>query len=204
MTARSSTPQHIPPGERAGPVAPDGQRIVNEPRSTADERATIEERSDRLEEMSREERAQEPSSRFWSSPRAQIGPILALLAGVFTLAIRTWPIVPPQGRGTVGTAWFVAATLIGVFYVVGFFLSSRHWQRARVVLLSAAVLHLLIGFLASVVVDTQDVAAGWQSFAFDAIPAIVAIVAAFLIRPVPDEREIRASDPRESAAHLRR
>lgn len=130
----------------------------------------------------------EPSTRFWGSRYAQAGPLLALFAGLFTLAIRTWPIATPQGRGTVGTAWFVCATIAGAMYVAGFFLSDRHWNRARLVLVSAALLHLLVGFLAAATVDAQAVAPVWQSFLFDAVPAVVALIAAFSIGPAPGQR----------------
>ena len=87
-----------------------------------------------------------------------------------------------------GTAWFVCATIAGALYVAGFFLSDRHWKQARAVLICGAVLHLLVSFLASVVVDAQAVAPAPMTMLFDVVPAVVAIVAAFLIVPAPGER----------------
>jgi hypothetical protein len=153
----------------------------------ADEQREIRRKADLVEVTSRTERAGEPSTRFWGSRYAQAGPLLALFAGLFTLAIRTWPIATPQGRGTVGTAWFICATLAGAMYVAGFFLADRHWKRARLVLVSAALLHLLVGCLAATLVDAQAVAPIWQSFVFDAVPAVVALIAAFLIAPAPGQ-----------------
>jgi hypothetical protein len=176
---------HFPEHQR---VAPDGQRVVNQEGEVDEERAAIAASADRQRELSREERAHEPSARFWSSRHAQIGPILALLAGVFTLAVRTWPIAVPQGRGTAGTAWFLVATLAGVLYIAGFFLADRHWRRARLVLVCGAALHLLFGVLAAALVDAQQVAPGVLSVLFDAVPAVVALAAAFLIAPPPGER----------------
>lgn len=91
----------------------------------------------------------------------------------------------PQGRGTVGTAWFICATIAGVLYVAGFFLSERRWKQARLVLICGAGLHLLVSVLAAMAVDTQDVAPAWSSMLFDVVPAVVALVAAALIRAYP-------------------
>jgi hypothetical protein len=176
-------------------VAPDGQRIVRPSVDTAREQAEIERNAERTMAASREQGAREPSVRFWHSRRAQAGPLLALLAGLLTLAFRTWPIATPQGRGTVGTAWFICAMIAGLLYVAGFVLSDRHWQRARLVLVCGALLHLLVGFLAATLVDAQGVASAWQALPFDAVPAAIALIAAFLITPPPGEpRERNSTD----------
>lgn len=188
MTAPSRYSGRVSDADRTDQVAPDGQRVVDQSGEIQEERREIQHNADRMTAVAREQRAREPSTRFWGSRYAQIGPLLALLAGLFTLAVRTWPIATPQGRGTVGTAWFVCATLAGALYIAGFFLSDRHWKRARIVLVCGALLHLLVGVLAATVVDTQDVAQASQSLFFDVIPAIVAIVAALLISPAPGER----------------
>jgi RsiW-degrading membrane proteinase PrsW (M82 family) len=171
-------------------VAPDGQRIVDQRGEMADEQREIERKADLVEATSRAERSGEPSTRFWDSPYAQAGPLIALFAGLFTLAIRTWPIATPQGRGTLGTAWFICATIAGLMYVAGFFLADRHWKRARTVLVSGALLHLLVAALAAMLVDAQDVAPAWQSILFDAVPAVAALVAAFLIGPAPGRQAV--------------
>jgi hypothetical protein len=169
-------------------VAADGQHVVDQSADRPAERRAIGERARQQDTLAREERSHEPSARFWSSRRAQAGPLLALLAGVFTLAVRTWPIAVPQARGTAGVPWFLVATVAGLLYVAGFFLADRHWQRARAVLVCGAILHLLFGVLAATLVDAQAVAPGPLSVLFDAVPAIVALVAAFLITPPPGER----------------
>jgi hypothetical protein len=191
MTAPSRNPRPLDAGrpayESADRVAPDGQRIVDQSGEIEDERREIERKADLLTATAREQRAREPSTRFWESRYAQAGPLLALFAGLFTLAVRTWPIATPQGRGSVGIAWFVCATIAGAMYVAGFFLADRHWKRARVVLVSAALLHLLVGFLAAVQVDAQEIAPAWRSLFFDAAPAVAALIAAFLLTPAPGE-----------------
>jgi len=168
-------------------IAPDGQHVVRQEQAPGAEQAAIEHASERQEAASREERAQQPSTRFWSSRRAQVGPVLALLAGVITLGIRTWPIATPQGRGTLGTFWFLAATLVGALYVSGFFLSDRRWKLARAVLIGGAVLHAAVALASGLTVNAQEIAPGLGALLFDLVPATLAIVAAFLITPPPAE-----------------
>src|SRR4051794_39833196 len=97
LTPRADDTNRLTPAERS--VAPDGQRVVDQSTDRAEEHAVIAEASERQEVLAREQRSRQPSTRFWSSRRTQVGPVLALLAGVFTLAVRTWPIATPQGRG---------------------------------------------------------------------------------------------------------
>lgn len=169
-------------------MAPDGQRIVDQSGEAAEEQREIRRKADLVEAAARADHARDPSARFWSSRHLQVGALLALFAGLFTLAVRTWPIAPPQGRGTVGVAWFICATLAGVLYLAGFFLSDRHWRKARLVLLSASLFHLVVAFLAAFLVDAQNVAPAWRSFLFDAVPALAALVAALLISAPPGQR----------------
>jgi len=183
--AETADTSSVPPADRI--VAPDGQRVVDQRVDAAEERAEIARAAERQTAVAREERASEPSTRFWSSRRAQVGPLLALLAGLFTLGVRTWPIAVPQARGSAGVAWFIVATIAGVLYIAGFFLADRHWKRARGVLICGAILHLLFGVLAASLVDVRQLAPGPLSVLFDAVPAIVALIAAFLIAPPPGE-----------------
>ena len=169
-------------------VAPDGQRVVDQSCEVADEKREIRREADLIEATARTERARDPAARSWSSRYFQVGALLALFAGVFTLAIRTWPIAPPQGRGTLGIAWFICATLAGVMYLAGFFLSDQRWRQARLVLVSAALLHLGVAFLAAFQLDAQQVAPAWRSLIFDAVPAIAALLAACLITAPPGQR----------------
>ena len=168
-------------GARTGRIAPDGQRVVDQSGEMAEEQREIERKAELVEATARADHARDPSARFWGSRYLRTGALLALFAGLFTLAVRTWPIAPPQGRGTVGIAWFICTTLAGVMYLAGFFLSDRHWRQARLVLVGAALLHMVIGFLAATLVDAQEIAPAWRSLFFDAVPAIAALVAALLI-----------------------
>lgn len=177
----------------AGQVGPDGQAIIGHQQDIREDRRQIQRNAAVMEARSAEERARDPSARFRSSSRAQVGPVLALLAGLFTLAFRTWPVGVPQGQGTLGTPWFLCATLAGVLYLAGFFFSDRHPRRARLVLICGALLQLFVGALAAGVVDAQEVAPAWGALLYDAIPAVVALIAAFLIstqrgqeQPTPD------------------
>lgn len=171
--------------EPAPAIAPDGQRIVRQQDTRADEQADIDRAAAGLEAGSRRERAEEPSARFWSSRRAQLGPILALLAGLATLAFHFWPIAVPQGRGAIGMSWYSAVTIIAFGYIGAFFLADRRWQLARIVLVIGAILHLAVGVVSGLAVDAEQLAPGPLAALFDVGPALVALVAAFLIVPPP-------------------
>jgi len=158
----------------------------------AHERAEIQEAADHQEKMSQLEREGTPSVRFWDSRRAQVGPLMALVAGLFTLAVRTWPIAVPQGRGSPGAGWFLGATIVGALYITGFFLADRHWRRARSLLIIAGVAHLIIGFASGALVEAQDLAPAPAALFFDLVPAVVALIAAFLIVPPPDPSRDRS------------
>jgi hypothetical protein len=175
----------------ASRIGPDGQRIVDQHDEVAEESEAIAREAEREMIIARQEGAREPSVRFWSSRRAQVGPILALLAGVLTLAMKTWPIAPPQSHGSLGFVWFFGVLLAGVMYIAGFLLADRHWRRARAVVLAGAALHLVIGLGAGALVEAQDVAPGLLATLFDIVPAVMAIVAALLISPPPGERPAR-------------
>lgn len=169
----------------ADTVTPADRRPNADHESPREQQATIERAAHELEQRSREERAAEPSARFWSSRRAQAGPVLALFAGVVTLAFRTWPIATPQGRGSLGIFWFLAATLVGALYISGFFLADRRWKIARGVLFGGALLHLAIAVTTGLTVDAQQIAPGLGALLFDIVPASMAIIAGFLMAPPP-------------------
>jgi len=132
-----------------------------------------------------------PSVRFWDSKRNNVGAILTLLAGLFTLGTVMWPIAVPQGRGYLGTAWGLGAAAIGIAYLVGFFLADKHWSRARAVILIAAVLHILGGLASGILADAQELAPAFAASLFDIAPAIVAIVGGLLIGRPPTRGEYR-------------
>jgi hypothetical protein len=167
-------------------VAPDGQQVVDQPIGVDHERAEIQAAADHQEKMSQAEREGTPSVRFWDSRRAQAGPLMALIAGLFTLAVRTWPIAVPQGRGSPGVGWFLGATVVGALYIAGFFLADRHSRRARSLLIIGGVAHLIIGFASGALVEAHGFAPAPSALFFDLVPAVVALIAAFLIVPPPE------------------
>ena len=169
----------LPPVEAK--IAPDDLRVVDQEADLDEERATVAEAAAHQRAVAREQRARQPSTRFWESRHAQIGPILALLAGVFTLAVRTWPIAVPRERGPYGLAWLIGDTVAGALYIVGFVLADRHWRRARGVLIRGAILQLVVGVLAAALVSSELNGPGPLSALYDVVPAVVALIAAFLI-----------------------
>jgi hypothetical protein len=183
VAARQRNEQSSSSGAAA--FAPDGQHIVDERVDSAQEHAEIQKAANRLEKLSQVEREGTPSVRFWDSRRAQMGPLMVLFAGLFTLAVRTWPIAVPQGRGSLGVGWFVGATIVGVLYLAGFFLADRQWRWAKLIVMVAAVAHLVIAFTSGTLVDAQNLAPARVALFFDLVPALVALIAAFLIKPAP-------------------
>ena len=167
----------------AGRIAADGQDVVDQRVDQPGEQAEIARSAEYQRQASREEREGAPSVRFWDSPSGRAGAFFALLAGLLTLATRIWPVAPPQSHGGSSVLWVLPSVLLGVAYLGGFFLADRYWNTARVLLIVAAVIHILIGFMAGAAVDVQAEGAGIRAALFDLAPAVLALIAAFLIAP---------------------
>lgn len=170
-------PQHVP----FESVRATNQPVVDQQHEEVEERATIKAADRHERRVAREEAAHEPSVQFWETRGGNIGAILALLAGLFTLAVRTWPVAPPQSHGPLGTAWAIAVTVAGVLYLLGFWFADRRQGLARGILIVGALLHLGIGLAAGTIVDAQQAAPGPLAMMFDLVPAVMAFIAAFLI-----------------------
>src|SRR5688572_18698463 len=74
-------------GGQPGRVAPDGQRIVDQSDEVAEEQREIRHKADLVEATAHADHARDPVARSWASRYFQAGALLALFAGVFTLAI---------------------------------------------------------------------------------------------------------------------
>ena len=169
----------------AGRIAADGQDVVDQRVDQAGEQAEIARSAEYQQQASRDERAGTPSVRFWDSWSRRAGAFCALLAGLLTLATRIWPVAPPQSHGGSSVLWVLPSVLLGIAYLGGFFLADRYWNTARVLLIVAAVMHVLLGFMAGAAVDAQAEGAGIRAMLFDLAPAALALIAAFLIAPPP-------------------
>ena len=139
-----------------------------------------------------------PSVRFWDSKRNNAGAILTLLAALFTIGKVVWPIAVPQGRGDGGAVWAIGAVVIGIAYLAGFFLADKHWSRARMVVLVAAIIHIIGGIVSGLVVDSQELAPAFPAALFDVGPAIVALIAGLLISAPPSPSQYREAHAQES------
>jgi ABC-type Fe3+-siderophore transport system permease subunit len=133
-----------------------------------------------------------PSIRFYDSKRNVAGAIMAILAAVFTFATWMWPIAVPQARGSLGFAWGMGALFVSVAYLAGFFLADKHWTRARLILIGAAVLHIAGGLLSGLLADANEVSAAVPAAMFDIAPALVGLAAGLLIHAPPSPAEYRA------------
>jgi hypothetical protein len=175
----ATTPQMTPSGRRAV----NGQDVVDQRVDPVGEQAEIERNSAQQDAAAARERASTPSVRFWDSPSAHAGALFALLAGLLTLATRVWPIAPPQSHGGTGFFWMIPSVVVAISYLGGFFMADRHWLTARLLLLGAATVHVLLGLFAGAAVDAQAEGAGLPAMLFDFAPAVLAVVAALLIAP---------------------
>src|SRR4051794_11107560 len=171
--------------------------VIDASRTGETDRAAIAEAARRVHAEAKTDALHEPSVRFWYTRRALTGAILALLAAVITLAIRTWPIAEPQGHGTLGTFWGIGVTLVGVLYLIGFFLADRYQSAARAILLIGGLVHLSLALTSGMIVDAQNAAPAWQAMLFDVVPAVLALVALFLISPRATRREAASEDVSE-------
>jgi hypothetical protein len=163
--------------------AVDGQHVVDQRTGAAIEQAQIQRTAARHEKVAAQERGTTPSTRFWDSPSRRMGAIFALLAAGLTIAMRIWPIVPPQAHIDTRFAWWVASLLVGATYLGGFFLADRYWQTARMLLIVAGLAQLGIGLLAGASVQDETGETGGFALFLEAAPAVLAFLAAFLIRP---------------------
>ena len=179
-TVEHAATQVRPPTHRR---AADGQDIVDQRLDRHGEQAEIEQRSVEQDDRATRERIHEPTTRFWASPSARIGAILALLAGTITLASRIWPIAAFQSHGDLRFPWMIGTMAIGLAYLGGFLLADRYWKTARVVLIVAAVVHVLVGFMSGAAIQGEAGESSGVHMLFDLGPAVLAFLAAFLIGP---------------------
>lgn len=173
--------------------AADGQDIVDQRLDHAGEQAEIKQRAAEQNEIATWDRAHDPTTRFWASPSARVGAILALVAGTLTIASRIWPIAAFQSHGDLRFPWMIGTMAIGLAYLGGFLLADRYWKSARVLLIVAGVTHILVGFMSGAALQNEAGAASGVHILFDLGPAVLAFLAAFLIapahgyQPVPDD-----------------
>jgi hypothetical protein len=178
------------PNAPAESVRDTHEPVVDQRRDETEERAAIATTARHERALAHEEAAHEPSVQFWETRRGNVGAILALLAGLFTLGVRIWPVAPPQSHGPLGTFWAIGVTVAAAMYLLGFWLADTRQALARAVLIGGALIHLGVSILAVTLVDAQQAAPGPLAMLFDVVPAIMALIAAFLIGSRATRREV--------------
>ena len=146
--------------------------------------------------MSTTQRSGPASIRFWASGRNNLGAILALLAGLINIAVVVWPLVNAVGRGDLNPGWRWIGALVGLGYLAAFFLADTRWKLARTVLLAGAAIQILAALTLGRAYEAQSGMFGQLIGLFDFVPAILAVVAAFLIGRAPSRAEIERSESR--------
>ena len=118
-----------------------------------------------------------------------LGTLLAILAGLTSFAFTIWPVEPPQSRGEPGTVWGLAIYVIGPAFILAAFLAHTRVWLARWILVSGAVMLMVSG--AAFGLSWNAFGLGSKSALFDALPAIMALIAAGLIGPIEQSAEER-------------
>jgi hypothetical protein len=129
--------------------------------------------------------------------RHNIGVLLAIIAGLAAIGATIWPIVP-QAQVRAGPFWGIAAFSSGVAFLIAAFIVDRLTVVSKALLVIGAL--VLVG---SAAIFGGLFGGGRAPLAvvIDLAPAVVALVAAFLIGPIQksptelDHPPRRVSDP---------
>ncbi len=121
--------------------------------------------------------------------RQDYGALLAIVAGLFLIATTFWPPAPTQATaGEWSGIWTVGAYIIGAAFIAAPFIADRSLPLARVLLIGGGVILLGSAFLFGRVFG-----GGVYSAIFDLLPAILAIVAGWLVGPMRARRDLAGS-----------
>ena len=131
--------------------------------------------------------------RFYRSRRNNLGIILAVGAGLLTYLFLTWPIAVPQGHGNLGPMWGIVAFGAAASYLYAAWKADTNWRLSRLILLIVGALHIVVGLLSTLIVGPWRDGSFWWSGLYDAIPAIVALIAGALLHPPSGERPVPES-----------
>jgi hypothetical protein len=109
-----------------------------------------------------------------------IGVALAIFAGLSAMGVTIWAIVP-QARSGVGPVWGLVVFLIGAGFLAAAFLVDRFPVVSKVLLIGGAVVLAASGILFGRLFGSGE---GAAAAFIDLFPAILALVAGFLIGPI--------------------
>ena len=129
------------------------------------------------------------------------GAVLAIAAGLFSLAVTTWPTPVAYGtRGDLTAAWAAAVRLMGVVMVAAPFIASLWPNRLA---LAKSVLAVAGLALIATAVMSQFAGGGPAELLLDAVPGVLALVAAWLLGPLR-RPEVERAKRAEAAGRARR
>ena len=131
--------------------------------------------------------------------RRDIGAVLAFVAGLPSLALAAWPFPSPQllRWGDFGPAWLLGVLVIASAFLAAPFLVDRHQALSKSLLVGGALVLIASGFVFGGVLQ-----GGLLSTLMDVFPAILALLAALLIRPARGSAGER--DPAPQSNHPQR
>jgi hypothetical protein len=129
------------------------------------------------------------------------GAVLAIAAGLFSIAVTTWPAPVAQGtRGDLTAAWVIAVRVCGAAVVAAPFLASAWPGRlglAKLVLAAGG-----LGLVAAAVAG-QLAGGGPAELLLNAVPGLLALIAAWLLVPLR-RPEVERAKRAEAAGRTRR
>jgi hypothetical protein len=138
-----------------------------------------------------QQRSGPPSARFWVSKTNNLGAILALVAGLINVAVTIWPLVSATGPGDIAPTWRLVGLGAGVAYILAFIMADRAWLLARILLAVGAVAQILAALTLGRAFEAQGGLSGQLIGPLDFLPAILALIGAFLIGRAPTRAEAR-------------
>lgn len=115
-----------------------------------------------------------------------VGVMMAIVAGLLAFGVALWPFGAPQTRTAVGDLWLALVALCALAFLAAAFLVDRLPALARLLLAGGGVALALSGGLFGLLFGPAEAR---LAAVIDLVPAILALVAAFLIGPMVARRD---------------
>jgi hypothetical protein len=114
-----------------------------------------------------------------------LGAVLALAAGLVSMAVLNWPLVAATRPVDIAPIGQLVRLGAGAAYILGFILTGHSLPPARTLLVAGAAAQLFAAGALGPAFETQGGLTGQPGGLADFLPAIVALTAALLIERAP-------------------
>ena len=130
--------------------------------------------------------------------QSNAGAVLAIASGIFLLGLTTFPRPVPEGaEGDAGAVWIAVTRVLALVILGAPFLASLRPRSLGLARGALAVAGLLL--IATSVVVVVLSAAGPETLLLDGVPGLLALIAAWLLRPLRRPEVERAARAEASA-----